>query len=113
MSYRGANEVRVLRRRLEDLESDVGRRGDGPDTGAPVLVGKTSTDGAYPVAINAFYKVELYLTGGELKEGAVPVFTDLNMSEYAVNLGTAVPPLGTLVRIDLLPGGTFGFSYSG
>lgn len=108
-----SNDVRVQRRRQEDVQADLDRRVYGSDNGAPVLVGKTSTDGSYPVAAQAVYKVELYLTGGELKEGATPTFTDLGMAEYATNLGSAVPGLGQLVRLDLAPGGRYTFEFNG
>lgn len=118
MSYRGgsANEMRVQRRRQEDLEAEIGRsRQYGPDNGCEVLLGRTTAaaDGGYPAAAQAFYSVEVLLAGGTETEGSPAVLTDLGYALLAANVGTAIPPVGTLVRVDDIPQGRYVFTYNG
>lgn len=108
-----SNDLRVLRRRQEDAQVEAERRVYGAENGAPVLVGRTTSDGAYPTSARAVYKIALDVVNCQLKEGAPVSFATTGAFEYAANFGSAVPPFGTEVRLDLMPGGRFAFEYDG
>ncbi|MDR3638684.1 MAG: hypothetical protein P4L84_33065 [Isosphaeraceae bacterium] len=105
------NELAVQRRRQGDLAAQLTPEGLGANLGSPVIVGQTTDDEGYPRSARSVYKLDLFLLGGDQKEGAVPTFTALNISEYAANVGSTVPPIGTYVRLDLARGGRRVFTY--
>jgi hypothetical protein len=75
---------------------------DGPTSAA--LVVKTVTKATYPTAAVAAYAVQLAIPVVVEVEGAVPTFTDITGTFYAINLGTAIPPAGTHLLVELVRG---------
>jgi hypothetical protein len=93
-----ADEAALLRRRLaEALEAVL----------------RTVTVVTYPTVAKAMYAVQFVddLQCAET-EGAAPTLNLSGVTEYALNLGTAIPPNGTAVLADLFAG-LWVFRYDG
>ena len=65
--------------------------------GAPCVVGQTKTISAYPAGATSFFAVApVDVTGPEV-EGGPGTLGALSSTFYALNLGSAVPPVGANV----------------
>lgn len=91
------NDIRRLR--IEDgyYLDDLSRAEPPPVTGAPSIVGKTTSVTTYPAAASAFYSVVPQSVLGTETEGAAATLTARSGVVLALNLGTAIPAVGTYV----------------
>jgi hypothetical protein len=107
------NDLRVLRDRQEAASAALDRS-TGPDlyTSAALCV-VTTTVTTYPTSAAEFYACFPELLTGAETEGATPTFTpDTATTLYALNVGTAIPPLATKLVIHSV-GGRWVFRFDG
>ena len=92
---RSQDEARRLRVREAD-RTDIQTRTDrDPAFGSPSLVAQTKTLSSYPGTAQRFYAcVPVVILGTETEGGAGSVTVE-SSTFLALNLGTAVPPVGT------------------
>ena len=94
MDVEGARRL-ILRER--SLAKEVTRQESDPPIGAPSLLACTKVLTSYPTAASCFFACQpLTLLGPEV-EGGSGVVTGLDTTFLALNLGGAVPPIGTQV----------------
>lgn len=67
----------------------------------PPRVAKTVSAGNYPTTAQAFYAVQWHIVGGLEVEGEPAVYTPTDHVFRALNLGTNIPPEGTMVVCHL------------
>ncbi len=73
----------------------------------------TTTVTTYPTSAGVFYACNPELIYGNETEGATPTFTaDGSTIVYALNLGTSIPPNGTILVIHSV-GGRWVFRFDG
>lgn len=104
------DDDRTVRGRLADLDfaPDPGRPADPPLS----LVGKTRTISAYPTTAKAWYGIDTNSISGDEAEGAAATFAGRSEPALrALNLGSNIPPVGTVVRVDREAGGRWVFTY--
>ena len=96
VSSQAATEARRLRERDEAFQDDLSRRDQVPAFGSPSLVAQTKAIAAYPTTAQRFYAcVPQTVLGPEVEGG--PALAATPATFFALNLGSAVPPLGTTV----------------
>ena len=92
-----ADELMILRRRVEALQSQV----DSVDTtdygSSRTGVAITQTQSSYPAAAGRFYACKLVSVAGTEAEGNTPTYTSYGPYFWAVNIGRSIPPTGTVV----------------
>ena len=106
------NDLRVLRDRQsvgqEGLDSSLG--GDH-FPGSSAMLAQTTTVNAYPTSASAFYAVTpCDIDGGESEGSAATYVPRTSSVTYAFNLGTQIPPSGTMVVCHAV-GGRWCFRY--
>jgi hypothetical protein len=106
------NEAAVQRRRLDELDALSDDRPDGPDLGALAVVGITASDGKYPIAAQAVYRLDVQRVVDDEREGGAVELVPTGEKIYAGNVGDAIPPRGTPVIATLVDGGKFIFAYN-
>ncbi len=107
------NDLRVMRERQIAAETALDRLDTAADYGAAALCVITTTVTAYPTSAGVFYACNPELITGSVAEGATPTFTaDGATVVYALNLGTAIPPNGTILVAHSV-GGRWCFRYDG
>jgi hypothetical protein len=108
------NDLRILRERQLVASDALDRAGASQDPyGSAAMCAITTTASSYPTAAGAFYACNPELLTGSVAEGATPTFTaDTSTIEYAFNLGTAIPPVGTILVIHSV-GGRWCFRFDG
>ena len=80
--------------------------------GAPTLVVKTVTVKTYPTVAQRFYGVQAVTVLGAEVEGQVGSVTTGSGTFYALNLGSAVPPVGTQLNATFT-GNRWIFTFNG
>lgn len=87
----------------------------GASLGRFVIVGKTTCDEAalYPTVPAATYTIRLHKMVEPETEGAAPALIDMGQTDLAVNLGTTLPPPGTLVVLGKALSGRYIFNHNG
>jgi hypothetical protein len=106
------SEARIIRDRHQAAEDQIDRAPSAPPDGARSLLATTTTDVTYPTTAGVFYAVLLTDVSGAETEGATPTFATQSQLFYAVNFGTAVPPVNTVVLIECQCG-LWVFRYDG
>ena len=107
------NGLRVLRDRQTAAESALDRSSGEDSYGSAAMCAITTTVTTYPTSAGVFYGCNPELLTGAETEGATPTFVpDTATVVYAVNLGTAIPPNGTIIVIHSV-GGRWAFRYDG
>jgi hypothetical protein len=105
------SELRVLRERQQG-DSDALDRDGGDVFGSAALVVRTGMTTTYPTTSNVYYTCSSYqITGTEVEGGAGSLTADSGLL-MALNLGTAIPPIGTAVVAHSV-GGRWVFRYDG
>lgn len=93
------DEAEALRRDGA-ARDDAATRAEGPNpSGAPCVVAKTKAIATYPTTAAAFYGVEPQHVTGTETEGSAGTLTGTGATILALNLGTAIPPVGTQVLV--------------
>ncbi len=106
-------DTRILRERQADALAAADRlAGFAHDGGVAILV-QTTAVSAYPTTAGACYGCNPVLVDGLENEGAAASFTaDSTRTLYAFNVGSQLPPVGTIV-IAHASGGRWAFRYDG
>jgi len=93
------DNVRRLFIRETALAHEVVRQDSDPPIGAPTLLACTKVLSSYPTVAQCFFACQpLTLLGAEV-EGGSGVVTGVDATFFALNLGSAVPPIGTEVLV--------------
>ncbi len=107
------NDLRILRDRQTAAETALDRSGGGGTFGSAALCVITTMVSSYPTSAGAFYACNPELLYGAETEGGAPTFTaDTATVIYAFNLGSVIPPSGTIIVIHAA-GGRWCFRYDG
>lgn len=81
-------------------DADLARAGASRHRGGgPVLTARTRAVGTYPTAARSFFAVVATMASGDEIEGKAGTLTPGSGTFLALNLGSAVPPLGTDVIV--------------
>ena len=81
----------------QSLSDDIGRRDMSPALSSPSVLAKTTVLTAYPTTAFSYFACLPQSLYGVEQEGATGVVLSGSSSFFALNLGTTVPPVGTLV----------------
>jgi hypothetical protein len=107
------NDLRVLRGRHGTASSDLDRSTDPDQSGTAAVMAVTVLVHTYPTSAAVFYGAHPVTLTGPVTEGASPVIsTDATVTFFALNVGTAIPPAGTLF-VGHAVGGRWVFRYDG
>jgi hypothetical protein len=106
------NDLRVLRdRQLAGRETFDSSLGGDRFPGSSAMLAQTTTVATYPTTAAAFYAVVPCGIDGAESEGSAATYVPRTGSvAYAFNLGTEVPPSGTMVVCHAV-GGRWCFRY--
>ncbi len=91
------DEAKRLRIRDVGLVDGFSQTGRDPSLGMPCVVAQTKTISSYPTSAQQFYACSPLTILGLEVEGGAGTATPGSSTFYALNLGTAVPPLGANV----------------
>lgn len=92
-----SSELRAERDRLADLAAALDRSLSGQADGTTVLVVKTIQESSYPTTASCSYACQVQTPGGAETEGAAGSLGATSATLYAYNLGSSIPPQGTLL----------------
>jgi hypothetical protein len=107
------SDLRVMRERQAAAADALDRASGAESTGSAALCVITTTVTSYPTSAGVFYACNPELIYGNETEGATPAFSaDGSTVVYALNLGTAIPPNGTILVIHSV-GGRWVFRFDG
>ena len=95
MSSQSFDEAKRLRARDAALLDDLSRRGRFPSFGSPSLVAQTKAISTYPTSPQRFFACVPQTVLGAEVEGGPGTLSPNPATFFALNLGTAVPPVGT------------------
>jgi hypothetical protein len=93
------DNVRRLFIREAALADEAVRQDSDPPIGAPTLLACTKILSSYPTVAQCFFACQLLILLGAEVEGGSGVVTGVNATFFALNLGSAVPPIGTQVLV--------------
>lgn len=108
------NDLRVLRERLIAASDAFDAAQAGGDAfGSAAMLAQTMTVATYPTTASTFYAVVPCDADGNEQEGAAATYTQrAGAIDYALNLGTAIPPSGTTI-VCHAAGGRWVFRFDG
>jgi hypothetical protein len=104
--------ARVLRDRIEAAAEARDRSAAGLPDCAAAMAAVTVTVATYPTAAAAFYGIQDCQINGTETEGGTATFVAGTATQYALNLGTAIPPSGTQIVVHGV-GGRWCFRWDG
>lgn len=105
--------MRQDRLRHEYAQDQLDWLNDEAADATPAMLLRTTVVATYPTGASSFYAVNPVFMDGAETEGSTAAFhEDVTRTFYALNLGTVVPPQGTIV-IGHSVGGRFVFRYDG
>lgn len=79
------------------LSDDIHRRDMSPALSSPSVLAKTTVISAYPTAAFSYFACLPQSLYGVEQEGAAGVVLSGSSTFFALNLGSTVPPVGTLL----------------
>lgn len=92
------NDARVLRERSLAAQEALDRSPDLPPDAAAAVLAQTVEATTYPTTAAAFYAMKALECDGEEDEGTAVSFVAVSDEIFfSLNLGSAVPPVGTIV----------------
>lgn len=95
MSRPALDEAKRLRIRDDLLLDGLSRRDRTPSFGSPSLIAQTKTIQTYPTTAPSFYACVPQTVLGKEVEGGAGTMTPNPATFFALNLGSAIPPVGT------------------
>lgn len=106
------SDPRIERERAAHAAADLGRFGEEYGEGGLSALVQTTAETTYPTTANAYFAVHPVEIDGAEGEGDAAAFTaDSTRTFHAYNLGSALPPAGTIVIAHLRSGRwTFTFN---
>lgn len=106
-------DARILRDRQESAVAADARAARFAEEGSVALLVQTRTVAAYPTSPNAFFACSPVRIDGPETEGAGATFAvDAARTIFVYNLGTRVPPVGTMLVAQSC-GGRWTFRFEG
>src|SRR5690349_7193338 len=106
------DELRIARQRQSDVEVRADQvNQDAPEEGS-VALARTKAVGTYPTAANRYFAMSPVTVGGVEGEGNPGTFTVESGTFFALNIGSAVPPVGTDVIVEGI-NGRWVFEFNG
>lgn len=90
-------DLRADRDRIAQLADAIDRSPYGQSEGATLLVVKTVQETTYPAIAASTFACQVQTPGGPETEGALGSLVATTAALYAFNLGSALPPQGTLL----------------
>jgi hypothetical protein len=109
----GHDEARILRLRLQEMEDEAYRRSGGGGCGqSGSYLLKTKSLGAYPPAPARFFACDFVVPDGIEAAGESVTLAVEPGPVFALNLGTRIPPPGTVVK-GYVSDGCYIFQYDG
>ena len=81
----------------QNLSDDITRRDQTPTLASPSVLAKTTTLSVYPTTASSYFACLPQSLYGTEQEGAPGVVLSSSSTFFALNLGTTVPPRGTLI----------------
>jgi hypothetical protein len=106
------DDARRLRGDDLDADDELSRRPAAVEGASRRFLAKTKTVTSYPTAAGKFYAMETQDVLGTQSEGSAATFSGQGDTFYALNLGSAIPPVGTIVEVTHVPH-RFVFRYDG
>jgi hypothetical protein len=106
------DDAHRIRLRLGEAEADQTRELEYTGEGAACFVGKTIACSSYPTTAAVMYCVAAVGIMGTETEGSSGVFTVQTPTLKALNVGSAIPPSGTLLVVTRVPN-RWVFRYDG
>lgn len=107
------NDTRILRERQAATRAAALRLAPFAEEGAVAVLAQTTTVSSYPTTAGVFYAcMPISVDGAETEGAAASFHADQTRTFYALNLGSQVPPRGTLI-IAHGCGGRWIFRYDG
>lgn len=97
MNSHSLDEAKRLRVRDEALLDGLSRRDRAASFGSPSLVVQTKAINTYPTTAQQFYACSPQTVLGQEVEGGAGTLSPIPATFFALNLGTAVPPIGTSI----------------
>ena len=79
------------------LSEDINRRDMSPALSSPSVLAKTTVLSVYPTTASSYFGCLPQSLYGAEQEGATGIVLSGSSSFFALNLGSTVPPIGTLV----------------
>lgn len=105
------SDARIQRERYDHLGGELARFGESPSEGGIAILVKTTTDTTYPTTAGAFYCCNPVEADGDEAEGDAATFAaDTSRKLYAYNLGSEIPPAGT-ITVAVAQSGLWFFTY--
>jgi hypothetical protein len=107
------DEARVLRLRLREMEDEAHRRSGGGGCGqAWTYLLRTVSLGSYPAEAARFFACESVVADGVEAVGEPVTLAAGRGPIFALNVGTTIPPVGTVVAASAVDG-YYTFQYDG
>lgn len=98
------DDPRTIRSRLSELAGNLDRLDfPAPSSAHPIVV-RTVTVATYPTTAGRFYGCQVVTVGGVEAEGNSGSFTLITGVFYVLNLGSAIPPVGTNLIAEPIDG---------
>lgn len=92
------SDSRIEREREAALSAALDRLGGPAGEGSLSALVQTTVETTYPTSANTYYAVNPVEIDGGQSEGDTPTFTaDVTRTYHAYNLGSAIPPEGSIV----------------
>ncbi len=107
---------RALRERLADLADQLDAALDSAATvqaATSAFLGQTFQIATYPTTASSYFALHPVAPGGVEAEGSAGTFSaDTTLTMFALGVGSAIPPLGTVVLVENVCG-RWVFRYDG
>jgi hypothetical protein len=97
----GYTEAARIRQMDSDAAAERSRVSSPPTAGAASLLGQTVAVSTYPTTAAVYYGITPVGALGTQTEGSAGTFTPGTATFFALNLGTEIPPVGTLILLTL------------
>ena len=104
------DEARQLRNRVDELRQTLDALIEQPPSGSNTRSARTVTVTTYPTSAGVAYGIQFTDITCTESEGSTPTISVQTGTEYAVNLGKTVPPVGTDILVEK-EGGYWFFTY--
>lgn len=105
------SDERIQRERYGRLGDALGRFGEQPSEGGISILVKTFAESTYPTSAGSFFACHPVEADGTEVEGDAATFAaDTSRTLHAYNLGSEIPPAGT-ITVAVAQSGLWFFTY--
>lgn len=99
----GFEEIERLRADVDAIDDASSRDGEDPGAGHQPLLAQTQAVSTYPTVAKSFYSVQQVVLTGAESEGGGGTLSTQGDHFWALNTGSAIPPVGTQVLLSWVP----------